>query len=126
MFSDYIHWQFVLTPRWLVTVVGNLQLALLQLFSVKLMLRTLLTPWHRDVMPFHGGTLGELGITILWNITSRLMGFLFRALVLLIWLGAEALFAVVAAVVLSMAIAWPFLVMIGFATGLALLANSVL
>lgn len=121
MLIDYFYWQFVVTPQWLITVLSNLQLALLQLFSVKLMLRTLLAPWRRDVMPFHGGTLSQLGITIIWNVTSRLMGILIRTIVLLIWLAAEIAFSFLAAIIFCLAVTWPLLVIVGFASGLALL-----
>lgn len=124
MLIEYFYWQYVTTPRWLVIVITNLQLALVQLFSVKLMLRTLLTPWHRDVMAFHGGTLGELGITIIWNITSRFIGLLVRTVVLLTWLASETIFAILAVAAFFLLLTWPLLVIVGLATGLALLMLS--
>jgi hypothetical protein len=121
MLVDYFHWQYGVAPRWLVTVAWNLQRALVQLFSVKLMLRTLLSPWHRDVAAFHGGSLSDLGLVILWNIVSRLIGLFFRLTILGLWLFAEAVYLVCVLVGLLLFAAWPALVLLGLAVGLALL-----
>jgi hypothetical protein len=120
MLVDYFYWQYVVAPRWLLRVVWNLQRALVQFFSVKLMLRTLLSHWHKDAMPFHGGTLGDLGMAVLWNLISRVIGFLVRGFVLLIWLAAEIAYLVVVVFLLPLFLLWPLVVLVGFAAGLAL------
>jgi hypothetical protein len=120
MLVDYFHWQYVMAPRWLLLVAWNVQRAIVQLFSVKLMLRTLIAPWHRDTLAFHGGTLSELGMVMLWNVISRGIGLLFRVGVLTLWLIVEALYLAFIIVAGIGFLAWPWLVLIGFATGLAL------
>ena len=120
MLVDYFHWQYSVAPRWLVEVVWNLQRALVQLFSVRLMLRTLIAPWHRDVASFRGGTLGDLGLVMLWNVISRLIGFLFRVSIIGLWLFAEAIYFSSVLMLFAAFLAWPALVLVGVATGLAL------
>ncbi|HLD25600.1 MAG TPA: hypothetical protein VJC05_00985 [Candidatus Andersenbacteria bacterium] len=120
MLVDYVYWQFFLAPRWLLHVTWNLQRALVRLFSVPVMLRTLLAPWHRDTISFHGGTLSQFGLTILWNLLSRGIGLLVRSSALVLWLTIELVFLALVAILIPAFIAWPALVIVGVATGLAL------
>jgi hypothetical protein len=121
MLADYLYWQYVWAPRWLLGLIWNVQRALLQFFSVKLMVRTLLAHWHKDAMSFRGGTLGELGMTIVWNLISRAIGFGVRVLVLLVWLVVEAVYAGSALLALVLFFAWLPLSVLVFVVGVALL-----
>lgn len=121
MLVDYFYWQYVLAPRWLLAFSWNLERALLNIFSVPLMFRTLLAPWHKDVAIFHGGTLSDLGLTILWNIISRLIGLIFRLGLITLWIIAQVGLVVAFIFALPAFYAWPFLVLVGLAASLAIL-----
>ena len=88
----YLHWQFFLAPRWLLETFWNLELALLQYFSVGLMLRTLFAHWHKDAVPYNRGSFGQIFLSFAWNQISRTIGFIIRASVLFVWLVVQVLY----------------------------------
>lgn len=124
MYHDYIRWQFVLGPRWLFNLAVTAARALVLLFSIPVMMRTLLAPWHRDVLPYRGGTLTHYAMTFAWNIISRLIGFAIRGTVILIWSLIEAVLAPTAALLIGLFVTAPLLVMIIAATGFVLIITA--
>lgn len=121
MIIDYFQWQFVLAPSWLLRLMWNLERASLRLFSIKLMFQTLTAHWHKDAMAWKGGTIGKYVATIMWNIISRLIGFIVRSTVITLWIIMQAIFIPLAFIIFILFITWPFLVIIGISTGLSLL-----
>ncbi len=69
---------------------------LLQMFSVRLMLRTLVAHWRRDSLTLRQGTITGIIQALALNTISRIVGFLVRSSVLVLWLVSEAFFLVVA------------------------------
>lgn len=120
MLVDYFYWQYVIAPRWLIEFIWNMQRVIMRAFSVTFMLRTLLAPWHKDTAVWRGGTLDAFGLTIIWNITSRLIGATIRLIVIAAWLVAEAIFAILAVIAVPALLLWPALVLVGIALGLGL------
>jgi len=121
MLIDYLHWQFVLAPQWLSQLIWNLERASLRFFSITFMLRTLTAPWHKDTMPFEGGTLTKLVTVIMWNIISRLIGLIIRTTVIIIWLLVQMIYVPLAMTAFLLFISWPLLAVIGLSTGLTML-----
>lgn len=121
---DYLHWQFVITPGWMINLLWNLERAGLRFFSIGIMFRTLLSYWHKDAMAFTGGSLGKLATIVMWNTISRLIGFIIRTLVIISWLAVQSVFLPIALMVLVVVVLWPILVLVGVASGLAFLVIS--
>ncbi len=124
MLVDYFYWQYVWAPKILLQILWNLERALWRFFSVKFMLRTLLAHWHKDAIPYRGGTLSNLALTFTWNQVSRFIGLLIRSAVLLVWLIAEIIFVLLAAATFLVFISWPLIVLVSLSIGLALLSSA--
>ncbi len=120
MLADYIRWQYVEGPQWILRLVWNLERASYKYFSIDLMLKTLVAHWHKDAMVFEGGTITQLLTAVMWNIVSRLIGFIIRSTVIVFWLALQVVFLPLAALFLLLFVLWPVLVVVAVATGLAL------
>ncbi|PIT98317.1 MAG: hypothetical protein COT71_01460 [Candidatus Andersenbacteria bacterium CG10_big_fil_rev_8_21_14_0_10_54_11] len=125
MYTDYIRWQFILAPRWLAQLAFNEMQALLHLFSVPLMFRTLLAHWHKDAVAYRPGTLGNYAMTFAWNMISRGIGFCIRVVILAVWLSVEMVYGTVASVILIFFILSPLLIIITAATGAVMLVVGI-
>ncbi len=123
MIAQYFHWQFVYAPRWLLELMLNLQRASLQIFSLKLMLTTLIAPWHRDKLSWQGGTPTQFAMTIAWNLISRGIGLIIRTGVIIIWLILEAILIPISILTLLLFLLWPFLSLILFAVSFGFLLS---
>lgn len=121
MYVEYFYWHYVAAPRWLLVLSWNFQHALVQYFSVPLMLRTLFAHWHRDAIPYRGGSLSFYFNTFILNTISRVIGFIIRICLLAVWLAAEATVIVASIVILSMFLLAPLLIISAAATGFVLL-----
>lgn len=121
MLIDYLQWQFVIGPTWLIRLLWNLERASLRFFSVTFMVRTWLAYWHKDAMAFTGGTLTKLATIIIWNTISRTIGFTIRTIIILSWLIVQIICLPLALAALTLFILWPLLVLVGLASGVSLL-----
>lgn len=121
MYLDYFYWQFIAAPAWIVRLTITLERALLLFFSVTLMIRTLVAYWHRDRVNIRRGTISGMAIAFAWNLISRGIGFIIRTATLLVWLVVALAAAGAGLVTLVLFYAWPFLVILGLASGIALL-----
>lgn len=119
---SYLRWQFAVAPAWLVRTMWQLELALLQFFSVGLLLRTLFAHWHKDAVAYDRSSFSAIFISFAWNQISRAIGFVVRAAVLLAWLVVQVIYLIVAVAFLLIFVAAPFLIVIGVTTGLWLLS----
>jgi len=125
MFVEYAYWHYVQSPAWLLRFFTTLQQALLQFFSVPLMLKTLFAPWRKDQARYGGGSVQTLLITFAWNLISRGIGFFVRTILLFLWLVCEALFLALAGLFLAAFLLWPLFIVASFALGLGLLLHQV-
>lgn len=107
----YLHWQFVVGPRWLAVTLWNLELALLRFFSVGYMLRTLFAHWHRDAVAYTRRGFTDILIVFAWNQISRAVGFVVRSTVLLFWGVVQSIYACLALGFLLVFVAAPFLIL---------------
>lgn len=101
-------------------LLWNLERASLRFFSIKLMFRTLLAYWHKDAMVFSGGTLSKYATILLWNLISRLIGFIVRSVIIILWLLVQTVFLPLAGTILVLFVLWPILLILGLAIGLSL------
>lgn len=115
-----MQWQYVEGPRWIMRLAWNLERASWKFFSIDIMLKTLVAHWHKDAMVFDGGTLTELFTVMLWNVVSRLIGFIIRSVVILTWVVIQTIMLALAVVFLAVFVLWPILAVIITATGLVL------
>lgn len=122
MITDYLYWQFILGPRWLLQTLWNLELALLRYFSVGYMLRTLFAHWHKDAVPYRGGYISTYLITFAWNQISRAIGFFIRTIVLMIWAIAQAVYGAIAISLTILFLAWPYIAAVMLVAGIMKLA----
>lgn len=118
---SYLHWQFITGPAWLLQTFWNLELALLQYFSVGLMLRTLFAHWHKDAVRYERRSFSQLFISFAWNQISRAIGFIVRSIVLTAWLIVQIVYLVFAFGIVVTFIAAPFLIGTGLIWGLTTL-----
>ena len=118
---DYLHWQFVAGPRWLLEFFWNLEKALLQFFSVPVLLKTLFSYWRRDKVPLIGNGMQGLIEGLAWNTISRLIGFIIRSFTLAFWLIAQVVAAVFAVVLFVLFLLWPFIALGLISSGLVAL-----
>jgi hypothetical protein len=123
MVGDYLHWQFVVGPAWLVRLFLNIQHAMVRLFSVPFMLRTLVSHWRKDFVSYRQGTISGIVQAWAWNMISRVIGFVLRTVVLSVWLVSELVLLITAPILLGIFIAWPFLALLGLIVGVALIIN---
>lgn len=121
MYIEYFYWHYVLVPRWLATFSRTLHRALLQFFSVRLMLRTLFAHWHRDAVPYRPGGLSQIFITFAWNQISRGIGFLIRLSVLIVWTICEKVLLFFLAMFWLLVLVGPLAIIFSLAAGLAIL-----
>lgn len=118
MVVSYLRWQFINGPRWLLRFAWTVQRALWRFFSVGLMLRTLLSHWHRDALVYSPGSLSELIKIFFMNQISRLIGFIIRSVLLAVWIGVELLYLPLAVAAVIMFPAWPVLLLAGYVSAI--------
>ena len=118
MIADYLHWQFVVGPRWLLELAWNLELALLQFFSVPMLLKTLFSYWRRDRVPLIGNGMQGLIEGLAWNTISRLIGFVIRSFTLAFWLVTQLAATFLGVTLFALFLLWPFIVLTLIGAGL--------
>ena len=119
--TDYLQWQYVMGPAWLVRFLLTVNGALWRLFSVPVMLRTLFSYWRKDAVSLRQGSFGGIFKALAWNLISRGVGLFIRLMVLSAWLTAEVLFAGLALVAFAAFLFWPLLSAMLIIGGLILL-----
>src|SRR5687768_4472004 len=118
MYIEYVYWQFVSGPQWLLALARDLERALLRFFSVPFMVRTLFAYWRKDSVSYRAGSLEGIALALAWNSISRGIGFIIRTTVLLVWVLAAVALAVLSSVVIGLFLLWPLLVLVGLSAGL--------
>ncbi len=120
---SYLHWQFIVGPAWLAQTLWNLELALVQYFSVGFLLRTLLAHWHKDAVRYDRSSFGAIFVSFAWNQISRGIGFIVRSAILLVWLCLQIMYLVLAVSLWLIFLAAPFLAAALIMSGIFLLVS---
>jgi hypothetical protein len=115
---SYLRWQFISAPAWLILFAWNLQHALIRFFSVPVMIKTLFSHWHKDIVSYNVGGLSAVVFAFAWNQISRGIGFIIRTATLAIWLVAAAATLAISIVVIIAFVLLPFIIITGFIAGL--------
>ncbi|MBI1834053.1 MAG: hypothetical protein HYR90_04495 [Candidatus Andersenbacteria bacterium] len=102
-----LRWHILDAPTFLLTLAWNIQRVLLRLFSVPLMLRTLVSHWHKDVVSYERAGLSKLALAFAWNMISRVIGFVVRTFTLATYSIAALLVLVASILTVIVFIAWP-------------------
>lgn len=89
MYIAYFYWHYVVSPKWLLQLLWNFQQAVLQFFSVKILIKTLFAHWRRDALSYRGKSLQEVLSIFALNQISRGIGFAIRMVVLITWVIFE-------------------------------------
>lgn len=124
MYLHYFYWQYIAAPIFLLRFLWVLQRLLLQLFSVRIMFRTLFAHWHRDRLVLRQGSVSGLLRAMALNAISRTVGFVVRASILLLWAAAESIFLFVAVGAWLMFLAAPLLALAGVIYGVIILTGG--
>ena len=82
---NYLLWHYSLAPKFILILIGNYLFFVGHLFSLKLLLRTLFSPWRREIAKKEkpGLNLEDVVNVISFNIISRIIGFVIRLSTLL-------------------------------------------
>ncbi len=96
MYLHFFYWQYIVAPSFLLRFFWTVQQMLLQAFSVRLMLRTLVAHWRRDRVTLQQSSLTGILQALVLNGISRVVGFLVRGFVLILWAASEVAFVVFA------------------------------
>jgi hypothetical protein len=77
---NYLLWHYSLAPKFILFLIGNYLFFVGHLFSLKLLLRTLFSPWRREIAKKEkpGLNLEDIADVVSFNIISRIMGFVIR------------------------------------------------
>ena len=67
MFS-LLHWHFIHAPAWMIVLAWNMQRVLARYFSAPIMLKTLISHWHKDAVSYQAGGIGNIALAFAWNI----------------------------------------------------------
>lgn len=77
---NYLSWHFNKAPRFILKLIGNYIFFVGHFFSVKIILKTLFSPWKREVLTEKtpGFDLSKFLNLLTFNILSRIIGFIVR------------------------------------------------
>lgn len=112
---QWIYWQFYEMPKFLLQVWGNYIVFSANFFSVPLLLKTFLAPWHRYKWQYPRGLdVFEFFNTLISNIVSRFLGALMRIVLIVVGIFLQ-IFVVLAGLVIFVGwLAIPFIILVGF------------
>jgi hypothetical protein len=103
--SSFFSWWYLTGWKQVISSLERRLKIVAELFSVKQLLQTLLSPW-RKIISYPGGSFNDKLRAIGDNMVSRVIGFIVRLLVLVLALGTTIVVLLVSLIEL---IAWPIL-----------------
>lgn len=110
----FLYWFVIVAPAYLVEIWGNYLAATLHFFSIRALLATLFSVWHRDVVGHAPGDLGEMAKSFILNEISRVFGFVARTLTIALGLLIELVILILGLAALVSWYAAPFLLVFAF------------
>ncbi|MFZ1075718.1 MAG: hypothetical protein WAN50_05085 [Minisyncoccia bacterium] len=113
----FFFWYAFVAPRTILRIWKNYLDANLNYFSIPLLLRTLLYPWHRDTENYDGPfDLTGSARAIVVNVMSSVVGCIIRSVTIVIGLIAESVIFLLGPAAIVLWFATPFLLLAGFAS----------
>lgn len=107
LFILYFSWWYGYLPRRLFLAFQAAVITIIDLFSVKVLLRTLFSPWKRDQISTDGLSLQEKFQIWTLNAASRIIGFLVKTFVLITFIIVFVAAVTVFALLFCLWIAFP-------------------
>ena len=96
LFLLFFSWWYHYLPRRLYLAFKALVITLFDLFSVKLIFKTLFAPWKRDILSYEGLAIQQKFQVFAMNLASRFIGFLVKIFVfttfLIVFLATVVIF----------------------------------
>jgi len=112
---DWLIWQFFEMPKFLWRVWMNYFNFALNLFSLKLLLKTFFAPWRRYAWRYpRGFDVGEYLSTLISNTFSRFLGALMRVGLIFAGIFFQIFVAFVGAIIFILWLLVPFIIAAGF------------
>lgn len=108
---SWLSWQFNEVPAFLVAVWGNYLKFVSGYFSVWILLKSFLSPWHKYQWAYPKGfNVGEFLNTLISNFFSRILGAFMRFFLILFGIISQILVAIIGFCVLVAWILMPFFI----------------
>jgi len=124
LFILYFSWWYGFLPRRLYLAFNAAIITLTDLFSVKVLLPTLFSPWKRDIIGTENLALQEKFQVWMMNLASRFIGFLIKIFVLATYAVATVVALVVFVASFILWIAFPLAIIALIAIGIMNLSGS--
>lgn len=107
---DYFYWHYLAAPKKILQIWGNfLKFAVFYFIPVPQLLKTLLSPWKKDISSYgRGFDIKNFFETLVFNIISRLLGAIVRSATILLALILELFVFAAGLVFLFFWFFWPF------------------
>ncbi len=110
----YLYWQFVFSPKKILRIIKNYLAFGFDFFSVKESLRSLFAPWRRQTWSYGRGLdIGRYIETFFSNLIARIIGFIMRVFILVLFVLYEAFFLTLGIVVFIFFVTYPVLAVWG-------------
>lgn len=107
-FFDYVRWHYMSGPQALLHIWFTLLCYIEQTLAIRLHLRTLFSPWHRVQEKSHRKfDIEDWTAKVLINIISRLLGFIFRGVLVITGLLVSLIHTIMLPIVLIIWLAAP-------------------
>ena len=122
IFLQALIWQFYDAPKEILKGWRNFLLFNLNYFSIPILLRTLISPWHKYSYSY--GRVFEVWKNIqvfVFNLMSRAIGMIFRIIFIVFGILVEILILVIGAIVLIGWLLLPVFILAGFLLGVGLI-----
>jgi len=97
---------------------------IVDIFSVRLLLRTFFAPWKRDTASIAGLPLNLMLRVILFNLISRLIGMFIKTIIFLLFVLVALIFIFLAVFLFLVWIFLPLIILAGLIVGIGLIISS--
>jgi len=122
--GDIFGWWYSKGLRDFLIYLKAVFIKLSDIFSVRLLFKTFLSPWRRDVVPLEGMPFNEMLRAIAMNMVARLIGAFIKATIFLVYLVFLAAYIVISLVLLFVWIFLPIVSIAGIIFGIVLIISG--
>ncbi|MCL5435603.1 MAG: hypothetical protein M1275_00805 [Patescibacteria group bacterium] len=115
---EFLYWYYFIAPRNILEIWGNYLVSNVHYFSLPILFRTLLSPWHRDLESYGRGFDLDTFVKVLGgNLVSRGVGLVVRSVAIFVGLSFEIVIFAGGLFFLSFWLAAPFALTASFFYG---------
>lgn len=123
--GPYVKWHYSRGVKELYNVLENLQRFVFHFFSIKLLLRTLVSPWRRLHEDYDKTDIGNVFSSLLINSIMRIVGAVSRLIIIAVGLSASIALLLLSVLLLFAWLFFPLLVLAILSSGAILLSSAV-